>query len=177
MLQKHSKKLLLFSLLYTVVIMMWMWDLRKTLVIPERNINALFSLEMSWGQSRVEEVVTVWREQNLIPVANKMNIVDFLFILGYVSFLYFSIIFLSKSRTFLFKKFIQTLQIICLIITLFDTTEGIANIFWLQNQIDKVSPIVVSILATIKFILVIPVLVIVLMGLLRTLFIKSNSFL
>lgn len=176
MVQKRSKKILLVSLFYTVGIMVWMWDLRKLLVIPEKNINALFSLEMSWGQSRVEEVVNVWREQNLLPVANKMNIVDFLFILGYISFLYFSIIFLSKSRIILFEKFIKPLQIFCLIIALFDITEGIANIFWLQNQVDKISPIVVSILAAIKFIMVIPVLAIVLIGLLSTMFIKSSRF-
>jgi hypothetical protein len=162
-----QKLSLLLSFLYTLAIMWWMSGLRKLLVIPEKKINALLSLELNWGRERVQEVVTTWKTMGLVPTAEKMNYVDFLFIVGYIGFLLLGVIVLKNLKAPLFVRNFRLMISICLLLAVIDFAEGIASIFWLKEEIDGISPMVISVLATIKFLLVVPMLLLVIGSLVK----------
>ncbi len=169
-----QKLLLLISFLYTLAIMWWMSGLRKLLVIQEKKINALLSLELNWGEDRVREVVSTWKAKDLVPTAVQMNNVDFLFILGYVGFLLMGIVILKNLKAPLFVRHFRLLIFIGVLLAVLDVAEGVASIFWLNEEIDPISPILISFLATIKFLLVVPMLLLVIGNLLNWMVFKNK---
>jgi hypothetical protein len=169
------KLLLLLSFLYTLAIMWRMSGLRKLLVIPEKKINALLSLELNWGKDRVQEVVTTWKTMDLLPTAEKMNNVDFLFIIGYIGFLLLGVIVLKNYKAPFFVRHFRLLISICLLLAVIDLAEGIASIFWLKEEIDGISPMLISLLATIKFLLVVPLLLLVIVNLVKRLVFQKSA--
>lgn len=169
-----QKLLLLLSFLYTLTIMWWMSGLRKLLVIPGKKINALLSLELNWGEDRVRDVVTTWKEKDLLATAQQMNNIDFLFIVGYVGFLVMGIIVLKNLKVPLFVRHFRLLIFISVLLAVLDLAEGVASIFWLQEKIDPVSPILISFLASIKFLLVVPMLLLVVGNLVKWLVFRKK---
>lgn len=151
----------LFSFVLLVVSIIWMGAWRSRLVIPGKT-NALYSLEITWSKQRVQEVLGYWQDR--IADAKALNNVDFLLILGFGSFFYSSFLLLAIRFPTFYGQFIRVFLRLTLLAVLLDVLEGVAIHYWLRGHLDSVSPVLVSISAILKFLIVIPLALLIVLG-------------
>lgn len=162
---------LILSFLILVVSIVWMGMLRHHLVIPAKT-NALYSLEITWTKSRVIEVVGYWQDR--LDKANALNRADFLLIAGFCSFFSFSILWLAKSFPGFIGRIKKVLVSLVIVAAILDVLEGISIHYWLQGNMEVFSPLLITITAIIKFLIVIPIALII-VGSYLALFFKARK--
>ena len=157
------------SLLIFFAVVAWMSTMRRELVIPEKT-NALYSLESAWSKQRVNEVISYWEAAGKKEIAWKLNSIDFLLVLGYCPFLLFSIRFLARLFPTFYGNKLKVLSILIILAGIFDILEGIASYIWLNGTVDTISPFIIGITAHTKFLIIVPMTLLVFGGFLTALF-------
>lgn len=140
--------ILVISFFLTIVSVSWMAMARQPLVIPGKT-RALFSLETAFSRERVQEVKLAWSHQ--LAYAQKVNNIDFFFLVSYSLFFLFSVLWLYPLVN-LVQFSARTLLSLVAIAFVFDVFEGIASHYWLMGIIDRITPPMVTITAIIKFV-------------------------
>ena len=130
-----------------------MSTIRHHLVFPEKQVNALYSLEMAGSKDRVAYVITTWEQAGKKEVAWKLNMIDFLLIAGYSFFYFFSIRKLATVFPNRFGRWVRPLSVLAVLPGILDVIEGIASYAWLSGTIDSISPRLIFVFAITKFII------------------------
>ena len=146
-----------------------MSTMRHELVIPGKT-NALYSLESAWSKQRVNEVISYWEVAGKKETAWKLNSIDFLLVLGYCPFLFFSIRFLYRLFPSFYGNKIKILSMLIILAGIFDILEGLASYIWLNGTVDTISPFIIGITAHAKFLIIVPITLLVFGGFLTALF-------
>jgi len=160
---------IIVSIIIFFGVVAWMSTMRHELVIPGKT-NALYSLESAWSQQRVTEVINYWVEAGKKATAWKLNSIDFLLVLGYCPFLFFSIRFLARLFPSFYQNKLNVLTVLIILAGIFDIMEGIATYIWLNGTIDTISPFIIGITAFTKFLIIVPMTLLVFGGFLAALF-------
>ena len=146
-----------------------MSTMRHELVIPGKT-NALYSLETSWTKQRVVEVISYWEDAGKKSVAWELNTIDFLLVLGYCPFFFFSVRRLAQLFPNLFGSAIKFLLGMSILPGILDIIEGAFIYVWLSGSVDAISPVVVGVVSFTKFLIALPMLLLVIGGFLAALF-------
>jgi len=160
---------IIVSIIIFFGVVAWMSTMRYELVIPGKT-NALYSLESAWSKQRVTEVISYWEAAGKKETAWKLNSIDFLLVLGYCPFLFFSIRFLARLFPSFYENKLKVLSILIILAGIFDILEGVASYFWLNGTVDTISPFIIGITAFTKFLIIIPMTILVLAGFVTALF-------
>ena len=156
--------LIILSLFIFLGAVAWMSTIRHHLVFPEKQVNALYSLEMAGSKDRVAYVITTWEQAGKKEVAWKLNMIDFLLIAGYSFFYFFSIRKLATVFPNRFGRWVRPLSVLAVLPGTLDVIEGIASNVWLSGSIDSYSPQIIFVFAFIKFLIAIPMAIFILGG-------------
>ena len=151
-----------------------MSTMRHELVIPGKT-NALYSLESAWSKQRVNEVISYWEAAGKKETAWKLNSIDFLLVLGYCPFLFYSIRFLARLFPSFYGNKLNVLSVLIITAGIFDILEGLATYIWLDGTVDTISPFIIGITAFTKFLIIVPMTLLVFGGFLTALFQKRVS--
>jgi len=146
-----------------------MATMRYELVISGKT-NALYSLETSWTQQRVLEVISYWEDAGKKSVAWELNTIDFLLVLGYCPFFFFSIRRLAQLFPHFFGSSVKLLSTLAILVGILDIIEGAFIYVWLSGSVDTISPGIVGVVSFTKFLIALPMLLLVIGGFLAALF-------
>ncbi len=152
----------------------WMSTMRSELVIPACPTNALYSLESAWSKQRVEEVISCWKKEGKLDLAIRFNKIDLLLFIGYIPFLYFGLRRLALIFPNLFGKALKLLTLLTILTGIFEIMEGVAIYVWLSGHVDTITPIIIGITSFLKFVVVIPIALMVIGGFLFALIKKGQ---
>ena len=159
---------IIVSLIIFFGVVGWMSTMRHELVIPGKT-NALYSLESAWSKQRVTEVISYWETAGKKATAWKLNSIDFLLVLGYCPFLFFGIRFLARLFPTFYGNKLKALSILIIVAGIFDLLEGLATYIWLDGNVDTITPRIIAITSFTKFLIIIPMTLLVFGGLLAAL--------
>ncbi len=162
---------IIISIIIFFGVVAWMSTMRYELVIPGKT-NALYSLESAWSKQRVTEVISFWEVAGKKETAWKLNSIDFLLVLGYCPFLFFSIRQLARLFPSFYGNKVKVLSLLIILAGIFDLLEGLATYIWLNGTVDTISPRIIGITAFTKFLIIVPMTLLVFGGFLTALFQK-----
>ncbi|MFM9911049.1 MAG: hypothetical protein ACKVOW_17040 [Chitinophagaceae bacterium] len=152
------------SFLLFMSAVVWMSTIRHELVIPDKKINALYSLEIAGNKEQVVYIINTWSEAGKKEFAWKINYIEFLLIPGYTAFLFFGVRLLAIKWPNPFKKVLKFLIVMAILPGILDIIEGAGIFLWLSGTVDSITPVIVEIVSFLKFLVVIPMALLVIGG-------------
>ncbi|MBY9003167.1 MAG: hypothetical protein KGD73_04285 [Candidatus Lokiarchaeota archaeon] len=130
----------------------------NTLVFQAFSTSSLFTthgildFEFAWTVEQIELIFTTWGSTGMAMQESGV-IWDFIYIIGYVSFAFGGILFVTRKVSGNFQKVGLYVSFIAVLSGLFDVIENIFLLIMLQNSsaIPTFAPPIAGIMATIKF--------------------------
>lgn len=155
------KQKMLISAIAMIATMLWVGIPGNALKMPETRYG-IVSLELAWNTDRAVQVVDTWQQHHLVTVAINNVYADFAFIIAYSLFLFLSVRRVTQQHRGMVKTLGVWLGRSALLAGACDLGENLLMLPMLYGHIRNSFAAGVGIFATVKFELIILVLLFIL---------------